>query len=412
MTITPNQILIMMGPAIAATFSLIFLGMRLYARSHAYLGLLSLAYFAFGLGAASQILLLPADPGLNTIVSALLYTLSVLALAQGILQRSGKGFSPAWQFAVALLIVLPTAYFHYSHPSLLVRTYILNFGLGSVLVAAAVKLRALRHAKPIDRLVWWTLLVFGLHFFPRILLTAEMLSTTSLDALGHSLFWLVLHVTLTLSSIVLAAILLIATPVDIIDALKEDRDHDVLSGLLNRRGFERRAKAEMIAFGDTPASLVVCDIDHFKLVNDTYGHPAGDRVLKDFSRLLRQSLRSVDVVARIGGEEFVALLPDCDAHDALFLVERLRLRLTRERYAGIAAHSPVTASFGVSEHAPGESLWDWFARTDIALYAAKTGGRNRIFIHQTDAGVANRTPHDDATEDPPAERRGQSRHTG
>ncbi|MGP1667720.1 MAG: diguanylate cyclase, partial [Rhodanobacter sp.] len=335
----------------------------------------------------------------NTMLAAALYTASTLTLAEGLLRRSEQTLGVRWQLVSTLLILVPIYYFLQQHPSLIARIYVLNFGLASVLLVVAAKLHRLRHGKPIDRLVWWTLLVFALHFFPRTLLTASMTTPSPTEVIGYSIFSLALQLALTLSSVALASVLLIAAPLDIIDSLREDRDHDMLTGLLNRRGFEWRAKAEIKHDSDAPLSLVVCDIDHFKAVNDTYGHSTGDRVLKEFAESLGRFLRSIDVVGRIGGEEFVALLPDCDAQDALFLIERLRLQLMQAHHADLPDSRAITASFGISERLPLESLWDWFARTDTALYAAKSGGRNRIFVHDGEAGVNDRTPSDSAPAD-------------
>lgn len=380
-----------MGPAIAVILSIIFLCVYLYSRNPPYLGLFSIAFFAFGLGDASQILLIPIDIGMNTMISAALYVVSALALAEGILRRSDRKLGWPVQVAAAALMLTLVYCFRYVYPSMLLRIGILNVGFGVLLILTAVKLRFLRHGRPIDRLVWWTLLLLALHFFPRGLMTIQAMASNGIGATDNADFQLALQLSVIPLSIVLAFVLLTAALVDIIDNLKDDRDHDVLTGLLNRRGFERRALAQISDNRNAPFSMVVCDIDHFKLINDTYGHRAGDRVLKEFAELLQQSLRSIDLIARIGGEEFVALLPGCNAQDMMFLIERLRRQLMDQRYANLPATQLVTASFGVSERLPREPLWDWFARADKALYAAKASGRNRIFIH-ANHGLINSAP--------------------
>lgn len=385
----------MVGPAIAWVFALVFQTLHAFSRTHRYLVFFATSYFLFGLGAASQILNLPRDWGWNTMLSALLYTASALTLGQGLLTRSERTLRVRWHVLSFTTILVPLYYFYYIDQSLIARIYILNFGIGLVLLLVAGKLRDLRRGATVDRVVWWALLLFAVHFFPRTLLTARAFGPAQMATFAESAFWFALQVMTTLSSVAFACVLLIAAPLHIIQTLKEDRDQDILTGLLNRRGFERRAKAEMAVGSGHTMTLVVCDLDHFKSINDTYGHSIGDEVLQQVARVLGGILRASDVVGRIGGEEFVFLLTQCDADNARTLVERVRLRLMQTRF--VEREGLVTASFGLSERISGESLWDWFARTDIALYAAKNGGRNRIFVHDATTGIRDRTPNERKT---------------
>jgi diguanylate cyclase (GGDEF)-like protein len=143
---------------------------------------------------------------------------------------------------------------------------------------------------------------------------------------------------------------------------------DALTGLPNRRTWDV-SLAEAMA-GETPFVLAMFDFDHFKSFNDTRGHPAGDRLLKESAAAWREELRAGDVLARIGGEEFALLLPKCSPEDALMVVDRLRRRV----------HGEQTCSVGVVVHEPGESGESLMARVDEALYAAKTAGRDRVAL--------------------------------
>ena len=156
---------------------------------------------------------------------------------------------------------------------------------------------------------------------------------------------------------------------------------DSLTGAWNRRYFEQAAAFEIARtdrYGD-PLALLMLDIDHFKLLNDTHGHPVGDKVLVELTRRVRPRLRATDIWARWGGEEFVALLPDTNGEDAVRLAEKLRQLIAGEPFPGIGQ---VTASFGVAEFRPDETADHWFTRVDKALYAAKKAGRNRVSLHQ------------------------------
>ncbi len=148
------------------------------------------------------------------------------------------------------------------------------------------------------------------------------------------------------------------------------------------RALNRRKLAEVLAdeagragrYG-SPLSAVLLDIDHFKAINDTHGHDAGDAVLVELAARIRAQLRKVDRLARFGGEEFVVVAPGIDLIQAAGLAERLRLAVAGEDFA-VAGR--VTASFGVSQYAPGEFPEAMLSRADKALYRAKDGGRNRV----------------------------------
>jgi diguanylate cyclase (GGDEF)-like protein len=155
---------------------------------------------------------------------------------------------------------------------------------------------------------------------------------------------------------------------------------DPLTGLLNRRGFEPQWQ-QGLAFAQRaghPISALMVDIDHFKRVNDTYGHAAGDDVIRYLSRLLRERLRATDVVSRFGGEEFAAMLPDTDADSALHVAQVLVEAMAAQPLPVVGL---VTISVGVSTRLPGkaeeEGAADLLEQADAALYSAKRTGRNR-----------------------------------
>ncbi|WP_119156310.1 diguanylate cyclase [Caldimonas tepidiphila] len=165
------------------------------------------------------------------------------------------------------------------------------------------------------------------------------------------------------------------------EAVRRLAQTDPLTGLANRRAFSERAERECARAGrhDTPLSVISLDLDHFKRVNDTHGHDAGDKVLVAFAGILQAACRVGDLVARFGGEEFVILLPDTGLAGARLLAERIRREVAQAAVRCGDAMVHITVSGGVAQHAPGrETLHELLARSDAALYAAKEGGRNRI----------------------------------
>ena len=164
----------------------------------------------------------------------------------------------------------------------------------------------------------------------------------------------------------------------------EHADIDELTSLPNRRAFREALTHEIqrsTRYG-APLSLILFDLDYFKRINDTHGHPAGDRVLVAAARAVERNLRESDVFARVGGEEFAVLLPNTSDDGAVDLAERLRAALQAISPLALDVDAQVTASFGVVEfdagsHDPtGESL---IAGADAALYSAKRSGRNQVF---------------------------------
>lgn len=152
---------------------------------------------------------------------------------------------------------------------------------------------------------------------------------------------------------------------------------DTLTGLLNRLSGEARFEAAIggASRGGHPFCAIMGDLDHFKVVNDTWGHPVGDRVLVQSSAILTSSVRPGDAVIRWGGEEFLILLEATELEEAADIAERIRHAFETTGDAEVGA---VTISLGVAQWSPGESLASLISRVDQALYAAKSGGRNRV----------------------------------
>ncbi|WEX75878.1 GGDEF domain-containing protein [Sinorhizobium numidicum] len=172
---------------------------------------------------------------------------------------------------------------------------------------------------------------------------------------------------------------------DIVDEARASSEIDALSNLCNRRGFAERV-APLLRQRD-PGTLILTDLDRFKLVNDTYGHPVGDEVIRQFSRVLLELMPSRAVAGRLGGEEFAVFLPRVELDEARVLAHGMRAAITSMRIDGLPEATAVTASFGVAAIMSGESLEAAIQRADKALYAAKSAGRNRVECAEPPARV-------------------------
>ncbi|HST41783.1 MAG TPA: GGDEF domain-containing protein [Conexibacter sp.] len=182
--------------------------------------------------------------------------------------------------------------------------------------------------------------------------------------------------------------LLVARNERLMRTLEDQARVDPLTGLLNRRGFEERVELERRRAQREQSSLAVAtfDVDHFKAVNDAHGHDTGDRVLAWIARVLTEHVRGIDVAARLGGEEFVVLLPRTDAVGALALGERVRAALAAETplygpdRAGDVQPLRVTLSGGIAAAVAPADVQALLDAADRALYAAKRAGRDRVLL--------------------------------
>ncbi|MFL9813024.1 diguanylate cyclase [Stutzerimonas sp. VN223-3] len=160
---------------------------------------------------------------------------------------------------------------------------------------------------------------------------------------------------------------------------------DRLTGLFNRGHWEEMLRQDYARHRryDSNAALVMFDIDHFKKINDKYGHQAGDAVIQQTANLIRQSMRGADVAGRYGGEEFVVLLPDTDSQGAVMFAERLRQSSEAYEVSHENHRIRFTISFGIADLSlPTSGYAQLIERADSALYASKSAGRNRVTLYQ------------------------------
>jgi len=178
-----------------------------------------------------------------------------------------------------------------------------------------------------------------------------------------------------------------------LQAVQREALTDALTGIPNRKSFDTRLhEAAREALNESEAlSLVLCDIDHFKRFNDTYGHQIGDQVLRLVARTLSDSVKGRDTPARFGGEEFAIILPHTNLEQGTIVADQIRKGVMRRRFVGKDTrddYGGVTLSFGVAQYRPNEDLADLVGRADAALYHAKHEGRNRVSTERQAADLA------------------------
>ena len=201
----------------------------------------------------------------------------------------------------------------------------------------------------------------------------------------HSVSWMLFNFGIILMVMVAGLSIVSILTDDMLKIIRSISSTDLLTGLKTRRAFEEEYEAifRKLERSPLPLSMIIADIDHFKSVNDTYGHQTGDRVIATFGKLLTECSRETDLVARIGGEEFCIVLWNADAAGARLVAENMRTQFQTAQFEGMPKHKKLTSSFGVATLKNGEIAEELYHRADQALYLAKEEGRNRVCLDQT-----------------------------
>jgi diguanylate cyclase (GGDEF)-like protein len=227
---------------------------------------------------------------------------------------------------------------------------------------------------------WPAIVVPVLHGFVLILpiLLGDVLHPHG-DLFSNSIWVTVFAIELVLYSVGTVFVIFMLVSERTVTAHKTAASMDPLTGMFNRRGFAEATSRviEREAHAGRPVTVMIFDIDHFKSINDRFGHPAGDEILKLFSAIVVNSLRITDLSGRIGGEEFAALLP-CSLEEAVVAAERVREAFESSGIVDETGPVDTTVSIGVAGGPAGTELEVLLAAADTALYQAKRGGRNRV----------------------------------
>lgn len=311
------------------------------------------------------------------------FFLTLAAGAVGIARR--YGVRVPWVSIGALLAVsLAANWFGYDHGrESLVRMFAYQAPYAALQALCAVLVFRSRQRKPLDIAIMVTLCLGSLQFLSKPIV-AQLTggpgdSPQTYIATTYALYSQSLGAVLQVAMGLLVLTLLVR---DMLVEITARSETDPLSGLYNRRGFEQRVEPGLAALrkGGVPAALVVCDLDHFKAINDNYGHDMGDRVIASFGAILKRVAAERMTVARMGGEEFSVFLPGSNAAGARLFAEGVRAAFAAAPLLGLPEWKRCTASFGVAEWHADESVSDLRRRADAALYAAKRSGRDRVCI--------------------------------
>lgn len=305
--------------------------------------------------------------------------LCVLLIARGLCLRY-TGYAPTRLLISILGVTYGAAcWINFVHQSAFGRGMSVSIGVAAMLFVAIVAMAKNRNHDKIDVGILLTLAAAGAMVVGRPALSLFLEGAPQIDVIENTSFWAVsLKVAGLYSLLIFSILFMLRIAADLFEELNQQSVTDSLSGLLNRRGFF--AAAETLALEATPSlpvSVLLLDIDHFKRVNDNYGHQTGDRVIRTMADMMQSSTPDSGLVGRLGGEEFAIFLPNTGGTTALAFAEALRHSIELQHHAGISAAHPVTVSIGVAEGA-GEDLERLLNVADVGLYIAKDAGRNQV----------------------------------
>ena len=345
-------------------------------KSHRYLLWMAANQLFLVCALLGQTLLRTEHPYISTLWVTVLYFGSSVCLHRTMSLRLGQR-PIAWPLlGIALIGVACMWHFLEQTPSIFGRITTVSLTMAAILLYGLPRLLKAPKRHKLDQLSLVLFILTGLTALLRPLL---LYLTHEQDLIAeHSIVWWGTLLSILLLSIGLSTSLAGSALLDTQHLLRQERDHDSLTGLLNRRAFEEICTATPYARGIH--TLIACDLDHFKRINDRYGHLAGDMVLRQFGQLLHTHVRQGDIVARTGGEEFLIALRLAQLRHASEWAQRFAhiLQSQQWEHERLPTHFKVTASFGIIQVRKNESLYQALERVDDMLYTAKRAGRNRI----------------------------------
>jgi diguanylate cyclase (GGDEF)-like protein len=260
------------------------------------------------------------------------------------------------------------------------RLIIVNIGYGVMFAMGTTTLLMAPRRSMIDLAIIAVMVFNAADFLIRPTLTLMFERSIPAEVYRDSIYYSLIGLLLGVKGVITAMVLIGAAISEWTTTLRESSERDALTGLNNRGLFEQSMQNLLLRaqMERRPLSLVMADIDHFKQVNDIWGHQAGDQAISSFGELIGRMVRGCDTAGRIGGEEFCIAVWDCENEPAHRLAERIRQAFACLKHPSLSDDIRLTASFGVATARDGESYKQLFARADEALYRAKARGRDRV----------------------------------
>lgn len=308
-----------------------------------------------------------------------IYLLGAWCLAKCWADRWRVSTHPHIALQVSIVTLAVVYHFSWVNPMPWARICSFSVGSGLVLMLPILQVRSrMSSLHWLDKLLFWLSIAFTTYTFTRPGLI-WLLGYSDLRSLPKSPYWLLTLVSILNFALLFSLVMTAIAAKETVDKLRRERDFDALTQLLNRRSFQEYAQQRLADIRLYPMAVLACDIDHFKRINDSWGHKRGDEVLQLVSTTLKDSVRENDLVARFGGEEFVLLLTEISLKDAEAIALRIQrdLRLNNEV---LPSGYTLTLSFGISALDSTTPLDQALREADRLLYEAKNAGRDRVHV--------------------------------
>lgn len=369
--------------SLLAPLLLMFLGIGQVAfwrrwRQYRELLCLGCAFIAISVAVAIQVLWRPASLPLYVLAFSIFYLAGFACVGLALARRMVVHYPWAAAWLICATSVGLQIWFSAVEPDLPVRVFIVNAASMALSGLPLWHWRRMHTRNRFDVYLRWLYVIFIVLNSLRLVVTLPLSKVEQVFQFTHTWFWLSMHVFLMALGLMVAACMFGALLHDVLEQLKIDRNTDALTSLPNRRGWAQSLEQLKQQPAARHAVLLV-DVDHFKHINDRFGHATGDRVLQAVAHTMRQLVRSQDMVCRYGGEEFVLLLTNTSAEGAAQVAERIRQQVQRidllqHHGVTVTVSIGVTLFNGIAEHHIAQAI----SAADQQMYAAKSAGRNQV----------------------------------
>ena len=315
-----------------------------------------------------------------TPISDTLYMLSALLLSVGLSYRYDRKPPLLWLSLIFIITLMATQWYWFIEDNFNVRTELISYGCAGMIVLGAISIFS-RIRSMLDKAIFYSVLSFPATFvFITVLTLRVQNEVLDANSFANSMFLELIQFSVAIFAISIAVLLFTSLAVNVIEELQRLSVNDPLTKVNNRSAFESQALEVVNEYhlNGMQLALIVCDIDNFKAANDLKGHLFGDKALISFVDCLKDCRREIDVIGRIGGDEFAILLPKANIEMARLMAEYARSKFEQQHAHNSAEHLKLTGSFGVAELIEGDTYRSFFERADKMLYAAKYSGRNKV----------------------------------
>ena len=379
-----------MTPAISFLFAFVFLIFWYKRRDLGYVKHFAFGYALVGVAFAQAALMPSAFAALAIVITCCLSMASIVPSALAFMGRLNLAVPLKTLLLIVAFGTLSTAAAGLIYDNVANMAMIGCATASAMFACIAISLENSKSKSTADNYIPKILWVTAFSSFMQSVFIWYSAPALDVETFQSSSTWIIINMVLTIQLCAVAVAMAMVCVSDAMTIVSQQAMTDELSGLQRREGFEDLALATLdkAKRAGVSVSLVVCDLDHFKKINDTYGHLAGDGVIKAFGKIIQQNARSTDILGRIGGEEFALLLWNANANGANLVAQQLRSALSQSDLSDHIGATKCTASFGISQWNGKDTYRDLFALADKALYLAKHSGRDCVKVAQAKTEIA------------------------